>query len=412
MDSSRCKLSTLKTMMLYLFIFSLIHLGVNSQGVFKNVDNNCAMMCVAQRNIEFNGYCPQKFCDHQCADKRLASRVGYPDGTEYHCALNYHNRTEYRQTWAVVQNCSKGEQPYISFFKNTMELPSNNGIIVCDKCNDSWSYNREESTPSNTYHTCKFVKWNRCTPENHKLSCGIPWEDRTESDGFCRCDYEHGYAPFGGDVPSCFYSNEACGVKECPSGHKLVSNYSCVSVCPQGYYLDNTSRQCLRIIRRLNVTVQTQSGTSYSLRIVTTTVPETTPTRQNVTVQTQSGTTHSLQVVKTTVPETTPTRLNVTVQTQSETTHGLQVVTTTVPETTPAPSISLIVFGIVSSILLLLIGLIAVGMVLWIRKKNKTERGQKTNSGGVELNSDIPLMDRTPDATPEKDSSRNQQICH
>ncbi|WAR15445.1 hypothetical protein MAR_005550, partial [Mya arenaria] len=152
-------------------------------------------------DLEFNGECPQTFCDRQCADQRLASRVGYPDGTEYHCALNYHNRTEYRQTWAVVQNCSK----------------------VCDKCNDSWYYNSEESTPSNTYHTCTLEKKNRCTPENHKLSCGIPWEDRTKSDGFCRCDYEHGYAPIGGDVPSCFYSKEECDIKECPSGNELIT---------------------------------------------------------------------------------------------------------------------------------------------------------------------------------------------
>ncbi|XP_052819508.1 uncharacterized protein LOC128245409 isoform X2 [Mya arenaria] len=261
MDSSRCRLSTMNAMMLYLFILSLIHHGVHTQRVFKNVDNKCVSICVSQNDLEFNGECPQTFCDRQCADQRLASRVGYPDGTEYHCALNYHNRTEYRQTWAVVQNCSKGEQPYISFFKNTMELPSNNGIIVCDKCNDSWYYNSEESTPSNTYHTCTLEKKNQCTPENHKLSCGIPWEDRTKSDGFCRCDYEHGYAPIGGDVPSCFYSKEECDIKECPSGNELVSNYSCVSVCPQGYYRDNTSRQCLPV----------NSGTTHRLQEVTTT---------------------------------------------------------------------------------------------------------------------------------------------
>ncbi|WAR15439.1 hypothetical protein MAR_005544, partial [Mya arenaria] len=34
--------------------------------------------------------------------------------------------------------------------------------------------------------------------------------------------------------------------------------------------------------------------------------------------------------------------------------------------------------------------------------KTELGQGQDTNSGGVEVNSDIPLMDRLPDATPEK----------
>ncbi|XP_052821274.1 mucin-4-like isoform X2 [Mya arenaria] len=379
-------------MMLYLFILSLIHHGVHTQGLFKEVDSICIGKCLAEKDWEFNGVCPQTFCDWQCAVQRLAFRTGYPVGTEYHCALNYHNRNEYIETWAVVQNCSKGEQPYISFYKNTMELPSLNGIIVCDKCNDSWYYNNKESTPSNIYHTCTLVKVNRCTLENHKLSCGIPWEDRTESDGFCRCDYKHGYAPFNGNVPMCFYSMEECDIKKCPSGHELVSNYSCVSVCPQGYYHENTSRQCLPVKSQtthdlqvvtttvpettpttLNVTVQTPSETTHGPPVVRTTVPETSPTRLKVTVQTPSETTHGPPVVTTTVPETSHTRLKVTVQTPSETTHGPPVVTTTVPETTPTPSISVTVFGIVSSITLLLILLISVGLILYIRKRTKTD---------------------------------------
>ncbi|XP_052821268.1 uncharacterized protein LOC128246836 isoform X3 [Mya arenaria] len=352
-------------MMLYLFILSLAHHGVHTQGLFKEIDSICIGRCFAQKDWEFNGECPQSFCDRQCADQRLALRVGYPVGTEYHCALNFRNRTEYRQTWAVVHNCSKGEQPYISFFNNAMELPSNNGIIVCDKCNDSWYYNSEESTPSNTYHTCTSVKRNRCTHENHKLSCGIPWEDRKESDGFCRCDYEHGYAPNGRDVPSCFYSKEECSIKTCPSGNELVSNYSCVPVCPQGYNRDKTSRQCLPNIR-----------------------------------------------------------LNVTVQTQSKSTRGFQLVTPIDQQTTPAPSQSFVdsLFFEVTVATAVFLIFIVICMVLFIGRiitgkgqfkvnytETQTGQGQKTNFGGVEVNIDIPLVDRTPDATPEKDRSRNQQ---
>ncbi|WAR15463.1 hypothetical protein MAR_005568 [Mya arenaria] len=49
--------------------------GVHTQRVFKNVDNKCVSICVSQNDLEFNGECPQTFCDRQCADQRLASRI-------------------------------------------------------------------------------------------------------------------------------------------------------------------------------------------------------------------------------------------------------------------------------------------------------------------------------------------------
>ncbi|XP_052766664.1 uncharacterized protein LOC128207648, partial [Mya arenaria] len=277
--SSRCNLSTLNLVMLYFLISSLIFDKAHSQGVFIEVDDICIGTCVAQKDWKFNGNCPQTHCDYQCAAQRLAHQVGLRDRTKYHCALNYHNRTENRQTWAEVQNCKKGEQPYVMLYGNTIELPTSKWMIVCDKCNDNMYYNSDESTSSNTYNTCTFEKRNRCTPENHKINCGIPWEERTESDGYCRCDYEQGYAPFNGDVPMCFYSEEECVIKKCPPEMELVSNYSCVSVCPKGYYRDKTSRDCSPII-------------SPSVSI-----PSVPPTTRNTTVQTPSRSTHGPPVV-------------------------------------------------------------------------------------------------------------------
>ncbi|XP_052768299.1 uncharacterized protein LOC128208763 isoform X2 [Mya arenaria] len=294
--SSRCNLSTLNLVMLYFLISSLIFDKAHSQGVFIEVDDICIGTCVAQKDWKFNGNCPQTHCDYQCAAQRLAHQVGHRDGTEYHCALNYHNRSENRQTWAEVQNCKKGEQPYVMLYGNTIELPTSKWMIVCDKCNDNMYYNSDESTSSNTYNTCTFEKRNRCTPENHKINCGIPWEERTESDGYCRCDYEQGYAPFNGDinVPMCFYSEEECVIKKCPPGKELVSNYSCVPVCPKGYYRDKTSRECSRII-------------SPSVSI-----PSVPPTTRNTTVQTPSQSTHGRPVV--TFPSTSTDKQSIPIE--------------------------------------------------------------------------------------------------
>ncbi|XP_052764220.1 uncharacterized protein LOC128206092 isoform X2 [Mya arenaria] len=268
-------------------VFQKVVTSVHTKGVFKAVDPNCTHICVAQRDFNFIGDCPLTHCDYECAAQRFANRVGFPDGTEYHCALNHNKPTEYNETWAVVQNCSKGEQPYISFYENTRELPPNNGKIVCDKCNDTRYYNNKESTPSNTYYRCPLQKWNLCTPDNHKLNCGISWKDRTESDGFCRCDYEHGYAPFGVDVPMCFSSNENCIRKNCPSENELVSNYSCVPVCSEGHYRDKTTGQCVPILNppmpsvaptTLTTTVKTPSQSTHHPLLVTS--PSTTEVKQ------------------------------------------------------------------------------------------------------------------------------------
>ncbi|WAR15460.1 hypothetical protein MAR_005565, partial [Mya arenaria] len=204
-------------------------------------------------------------------------------------------------------------------------------------------------------------KRNRCTLENHKLSCGIPWEDRTESDGFCRCDYKHGYAPFNEDVSMCFYSREECYIQNCSSGHGLVSNYSCVSVCPQGYYHENTSRQCLPVISSRNIAYKTEGDCSNPKRDNTWSASSYNYSSRNIAYKTEGDCSNPKQDNTWSASSYNYSSRNIAYKTEGDCSNPKRDNTwSAIPETTPTPSISVTVFGIVSSITLLLIVFISV----------------------------------------------------
>ncbi|KAH3845388.1 uncharacterized protein LOC127873057 [Dreissena polymorpha] len=219
-----------------------VMLTSQSQGQFVP-DSRCLETCRLFQNEPFNNYCPKEgSCDWQCA----AQRMNCHGQEQYHCAREY-GQQQFFNVCAIPQQCGKGQEPAISFTKNTKN-------VTCIPCVDKRFYNDIDNRMSSTFPQCLYKKYNHCTKENHKIDCGPErkkqaWDVQTEGDGFCRCDARDGYEPKFKDVlvtegEYCFDRKVECVKKDCVPGMELSLNYQCIPKCAEGLVRTQLSDIC------------------------------------------------------------------------------------------------------------------------------------------------------------------------
>ncbi|XP_052773062.1 uncharacterized protein LOC128211946 [Mya arenaria] len=228
----------------------LLFLEVGGDRVFRPVDTKCIPICSnwKEKGWVFNCDGDNTACDWQCSAQRKAC----PEGLTYHCAADYADfelhtgNINYLEECALEKPCKRGEEPSITLYANGEKLPPNAAKINCIPCSNKYFYNSQDGRLSSSYSRCFQEKFNKCIPEDNKIDCGESWIKRTESDGYCRCDARSGFAPENENIDSmCFYTDENCMSKKCPSKQELALNYTCISNCPDGYHRTDDSDICV-----------------------------------------------------------------------------------------------------------------------------------------------------------------------
>ncbi|WAR24703.1 hypothetical protein MAR_038372, partial [Mya arenaria] len=219
---------------------------------FRSVEDRCIPTCAFIENIpnwSFQCDGDNSTCDWQCAGQRM----GCAEGKVYHCAQDFQNyefkrnKTEYIEACAPERSCNAGEEPFVTFPFDDLVRSPRNALINCVPCTNPRFYNSQVGKSSASYARCYQQKFNKCIPEDNKIDCGIPWRERKDSDGYCRCDARNGYAPENENVKTkCFYSDEFCVFKPCPQlNQELLLNYTCGDRCPSGMHRTEQSDDCV-----------------------------------------------------------------------------------------------------------------------------------------------------------------------
>ena len=131
-----------------------------------------------------------------------------------------------------------GFEPAISEIINTRKVPLTEAAVNCHRCVNS-DYFNDRSRNTSSYVQCPLQKSNKCK-NDHQIICGTPWNERTDSDGECRCDSSKGYVPSARkfDSNGCFAIHDLCTFKTCSEGHELSRMSKCLTFLVFPSFLD------------------------------------------------------------------------------------------------------------------------------------------------------------------------------
>ncbi|KAK3581417.1 hypothetical protein CHS0354_016279 [Potamilus streckersoni] len=199
--------------------------------------------------IVTGGNCPNLNSISSCGDIRFCP---YPDSADWKCLKSAMNCDENNGIYyhcsrdvngCYVHHCAKrvycypGQQPVLDLTKDT---------AMCQTCPEE----EYQISPfwSNEQLDCDYAK-TKCDGEG-EIEChpGTPTEDRT-----CRCDIQknlalQGYAYNKRTCCSKYYDQECYCISfkdQCPPGKVRYFNYICLPECPQGFYRQLDSEECI-----------------------------------------------------------------------------------------------------------------------------------------------------------------------